>query len=57
MNYEVINKQAKLDNFTKDKMYNNGLKIIREHGIEHCYYKDEVNTGLYVMVFQSLNKI
>lgn len=46
MNYEDINKQAKSDNFTKDKKYNNGLKTIREHGIEHCYYKDEVKYWL-----------
>ena len=32
----IINELARKDNFTNDKQYNSGLRLIREMGVSPC---------------------
>lgn len=38
----IINELARKDNFTKDKQYNSGLKLIREMGYRHVCGEPDV---------------
>lgn len=46
MNFDEINNIAKEDNYTNDRMYNAGLKAIKQYGIEDCYFMKEVKYWL-----------
>ena len=43
----TINELARKDNFTNDKQYNSGLKLIREMG--YRYVREELDVKYYCM--------
>ena len=43
----IINELARKDNFTNDKQYNSGLKLIREMG--YRYVREEPDVKYYCM--------
>lgn len=50
----IINELARKDNFTNDKQYNSGLRLIREMGYRHVSGEHELETDIPVWADEKL---